>query len=147
MSDKSWGAKATRRRTAPSPGQPHLPRIRPQSLAGRAGQVALVAKNPPANTGDRCKRPRFDPWVGMIPWRRKWQPAPAFFPGKSRTQRSLLGCSPRGGQESDTTEGLSSWGAACGKRGLCGSMHFTVQALTGLPTVRSLRGSFSWPPR
>ena len=81
MSDKSWGAKATRRRTAPSPGQPHLPRIRPQSLAGRAGQVALVAKNPPANTGDRCKRPRFDPWVGMIPWRGNGNPL----------QRSSLG--------------------------------------------------------
>ena len=30
----------------------------------RASQVALVVKNPPANTGDtRC---RFDPWVGKI---------------------------------------------------------------------------------
>ena len=24
----------------------------------------------------RCKRHGFDPWVGKIPWRRKWQPAP-----------------------------------------------------------------------
>ena len=24
------------------------------------------------------KRPRFDPWVGKIPWRREWQPAPVF---------------------------------------------------------------------
>ena len=22
----------------------------------------------------KCRRPRFDPWVGNIPWRRKWQP-------------------------------------------------------------------------
>ena len=22
----------------------------------------------------------FDPWVGKIPWRRKWQPTPVFFP-------------------------------------------------------------------
>ena len=25
----------------------------------------------------------FDPWVGKMPWRRKWQPAPVFLPGKS----------------------------------------------------------------
>ena len=32
----------------------------------------------------------------MIPWRRKWQPAPVFLPGKSHGQRSLAGCSPWG---------------------------------------------------
>ena len=31
----------------------------------------------------QCKRHRFDPWVGKIPWRRKWQPTPVFLPGKS----------------------------------------------------------------
>ena len=35
-------------------------------------QVALVVKNPPVNAGD--VRLGFDPWVGKIPWRRKWQP-------------------------------------------------------------------------
>ena len=29
----------------------------------------------------RCKRCGFDPWVGKIPWSRKWQPAPVFLPG------------------------------------------------------------------
>ena len=29
------------------------------------------------------RRCRFDPWVGKIPWRRKWQPTPVFLPGKS----------------------------------------------------------------
>ena len=24
----------------------------------------------------QCGRPGFDPWVGKIPWRRKWQPTP-----------------------------------------------------------------------
>ena len=24
----------------------------------------------------------FDPWVGKIPWRRKWQPTPVFLPGE-----------------------------------------------------------------
>ena len=27
-------------------------------------------------------RPGFDPWVGQIPWRRKWQPTPGLLPGK-----------------------------------------------------------------
>ena len=48
----------------------------------------------------RCKRYRFDPWVGKIPWRRKWQPTPVFLPGKSHGQRSLLGYSPMGLQRS-----------------------------------------------
>ena len=34
-----------------------------------------------------------DPWVGKIVWRRKWQPTPAFLPGKSHRQRSLVGYS------------------------------------------------------
>ena len=40
------------------------------------------------------KRHRFDPWVGKIPWRRKWQPIPVFLPGESHRQRSLVGDSP-----------------------------------------------------
>jgi len=44
------------------------------------------------------------PGLGMIPWRRKWQPTPVSFPGKSHGQRSLVGCSPWGRKESDTTE-------------------------------------------
>ena len=27
----------------------------------------------------QCRRHRFDPWIGKIPWRRKWQPTPVFF--------------------------------------------------------------------
>ena len=46
----------------------------------------------------------FDPWVGKIPWRRKWQPTPVSLPGKSHGQRSLVGCSPWGGKELGTTE-------------------------------------------
>ena len=30
----------------------------------------------------QCRRCRFDPWVGKIPWRRKWQPTPGFFAWK-----------------------------------------------------------------
>ena len=50
-----------------------------------------MVKNPPASAGDM--RHRFHPWVGKIPWRRKWQPTPVFLPGKSHGQRSLVGLS------------------------------------------------------
>ena len=36
------------------------------------------------------RRCQFNPWVGKIPWRRKWQLTPVFLPGKSHGQRSLL---------------------------------------------------------
>ena len=39
-------------------------------------------------------RHRFDPWVGKIPWRRKWQPTLVFLPEKSHEHRSLAGFSP-----------------------------------------------------
>ena len=41
-----------------------------------------------------------------LPWRRQWHPTPALLPGKSHGQRSLVGCGPRGREESDTTERL-----------------------------------------
>ena len=34
------------------------------------------------------------PWFKKIPWRRKWQPTPAFLPGEAHEQRSLVGYSP-----------------------------------------------------
>ena len=52
-------------------------------------------------------RPGFDPWVGKIPWRRKWQPTPVSLPGKSHGHRSLAGCSPWGRKELGTTERLT----------------------------------------
>ena len=36
----------------------------------------------------QCRRPRFDPWVGKIPWRREWQPTPVFLPGESMDRGS-----------------------------------------------------------
>ena len=39
--------------------------------------------------GRRHRRCGFDPWVGKIPWRRKWQPALVLLPGKSHGSRSL----------------------------------------------------------
>ena len=39
-------------------------------------------------------------------WRRQWHSTPVLLPGKSHGQRSLVGCSPWGRDESDTTERL-----------------------------------------
>ena len=52
----------------------------------------------------QCRRCGFDPRVGKVPWRRKWQSTPIFLPGKSHGQRSLAGYSPQGHEESDTME-------------------------------------------
>ena len=35
----------------------------------------------------QCRRPRFDPLVGKIPWRREWLPTLVFLPGKFRGHR------------------------------------------------------------
>ena len=45
-------------------------------------------------TAYQCRRCRFDPWIGMVPWRRAWQPTPVFLPAESHGQRSLEGYSP-----------------------------------------------------
>ena len=49
-------------------------------------------------------------WVRSLsqedPRRRKWQPTPVLLPGKYHGQRSLVGYSPWGRKESDTTERL-----------------------------------------
>ena len=58
------------------------------------------------NEGDLGLIPGFDPWVGNIPWRRKWQPTPVSLPGESRGRRSLVGYGPQGHKESDTTKRL-----------------------------------------
>ena len=42
----------------------------------------------------RLKRCRFNPWVGKIPRRRKWQPILVFMPGKFHRPRRLAGYSP-----------------------------------------------------
>ena len=42
----------------------------------------------------QCRRSEFDPWVGKIPWRKKWQPTSVFLSGKFYGQRSLAGYSP-----------------------------------------------------
>ena len=54
-----------------------------------------MVKNPLANARDTGDMGSI-PGVRKMPWRRKWQPAPVFLPGKSHGQRSLADCSPCG---------------------------------------------------
>ena len=51
---------------------------------------------------------KFPKAIYLMPlkWRRKWQPTPVLLPGNSHRQRSLVGCSPWGRKESDTTDRL-----------------------------------------
>ena len=42
----------------------------------------------------QCRRPRFDPLVRKLPWRRAWPSTAVLLPGEFHRQRSLVGCSP-----------------------------------------------------
>ena len=44
--------------------------------------------------------------LSIIYWRTQWHPTPVLLPGKSHGWRSLVGCSPWGHTESNTTEWL-----------------------------------------
>ena len=81
----------------------------------------------------QCKRHGFNPWVGKIPWKRKWQPTPIFLPGKSHGQRSLVGHSPWGHKESDTTEQLNN------ETMPIPGAHFQVTRGCGFPPSSHLR--------
>ena len=66
-----------------------------------------VVKNPPANVGDIG----FNPWVGKIPWRRKWQPTPVFLLVKSKIpiDRGTWQATVHGVEESPMTEHIYLW--------------------------------------
>ena len=63
-----------------------------------------MVKNLPPNAGDAGS----DPWLGKIPWRRKWQLTPVFLSGKFSGQRRLVGYAPWDLKELDTTKQLNS---------------------------------------
>ena len=65
-----------------------------------------MAKNPPVNEED-TRDARLISGLGKSPGR-NWQPTPVFLPGEFHGQRSLVGYSPWGCKESDTTELLTS---------------------------------------
>ena len=61
-----------------------------------------------------------------IPWRREWLPTPVFLPGESHGQRRLVGYSPEGCKESDTTDATERT-----------RTHQGAQALLSLPLLPS----------
>ena len=83
-----------------------------------------------------------------IRWR-QWQPTPVLLLGKSHGQRSLVGCSPWGFKESDTTEWLHFHFHALEKEM---ATHSSVLAWrmpgtgepSGLPSMRSHRVGHNW---
>jgi len=68
----------------------------------RVSPVVLLVKNSPANAGDLRDTGWIPGWES--PWSRKRQPTPVFLPGESLGHRSLLGYSPQGWKELETTE-------------------------------------------
>ena len=64
--------------------------------------MAQTVKNLP-----EIQETQFNSWVRKIPWRRNWLFTPVFLPGESHGPRRLVGYSPQGHKESDTTEQLS----------------------------------------
>ena len=113
-----WMGKISQRREwQPSPvrlpGQSHAQR----SLAGYSPWGCRVGLDWQTSTfpvslrwlsgkesASQCRCCRFNPWVGKIPWSRKWQPSLVFLPGIFHGQRSLAGYNPWGHNQSGTTE-------------------------------------------
>ena len=83
--------------------------------------------------------------------RRQWQPTPVLLPGKSHGWRSLVGCSPWGHEESDTTEqlhshfSLSCIGEGHGNPLQCSCLRIPGMAEPGgLPSMGSHRVGHNW---
>ena len=74
-------------------------------------------------------------------WRRKWQPTPVFLPGESHGGRSLVGYSPRGHKESDTTERLHvHFHCNCALWGNNKPVSLVAQLVKNLPAVQETPG-------
>ena len=82
----------------------------------------------------QCRRCRFDPWIGKILCRRKWQPTPVFLPGESHGQRSLVRLQ-RGGHN---------WSNLAATMTSDAEHHFIgLDALCVSPSVKHLLRSFA----
>ena len=91
-----------------SQGRGSLVGCRPGVAQSRTRLKRLSSSSNSSSSGKESacqyRRCGFHPWVGKIPWRRKWQPTPEFLPGKLHGRGSLAGYSPRGLKESDKPE-------------------------------------------
>ena len=83
--------------------------------------------------------------------RRQWQPTPVLLPGRSHGRRGLVGCSPWGREESDTTEWLHfHFSLSCTGEGNGNPLHILAWRIPGtgepggLPSVESHRVGHDW---
>ena len=78
--------------------------------------------------------------------RRQWHPTPVLLPGKSRGWRSLVGCSPQGCAESDTTARLHfHYSLACTGGGNGNLLQYScLENPSGLPSMGSHRVGHDW---
>ena len=67
----------------------------PPSRSWQGDLIKGASVNVKSNSGVTSRRSGFSPWVGKVPWRRRWQPTPASLPGESPEQRSLAGSALR----------------------------------------------------
>ena len=120
-----------------------LLRIQDSCIIGRHSHFGL----PPGSAvrihlqRTRLRKHGFDPWVGKIHWRRKWQPTPLFLPGKSQGQRNLVCHSPWGHKELDMWE-LDTHVRTHARTHTCGHTHtHTLSLCLFSTTCLSLVGS------
>ena len=66
-----------------------LRKLKSPTPSETSGLPGWCSGKEPACQCRRCKRRGVNPWVGQIPWSRKWQPSPVFLPGESHGKRSL----------------------------------------------------------
>ena len=82
--------------------------------------------------------------------RRQWHPTPVLLPGKSHGWRSLVGCSPWGREESDTTEQHFHFSLSCIEEGngnplQCSCLENPRDGEPGgLPSMGSHRVGHDW---
>ena len=98
----------------------------------------------------QCRRCGFDPWVGKIAWRRKWELTPVFLPAKSHGQRSLVVRVQRVTKSwtrlSTHTRHrqMSFWGGASGKEPACQCRRHKRCRFN--PWVRRIPQRRAWQP-
>ena len=107
-----WGPTWVRLAAPASVSLCLLPQSR-QSLPPHLRLPRWLSKESPCQCR-RCKRHGFDPWVGKIPQRRKWQTTPTFLPEKSHRPKACQ-ATVHGVTKSQTR--LSNW--ACVNTMLC----------------------------
>ena len=77
--------------------------------ASKFGKLSSGHRTGKGQFSFQCQRMFKLPHNAFISWhprRRQWHPTPVLLPGESHRRRSLVGCSPWGREESDTTEQL-----------------------------------------